>query len=235
MNDAVLLEDVRCDGAGHDGCKRTCQIWWKEVWLRPAPGGVTGTSERIPFDELQDLPSLQPGKKYVCQSTELLKGTTHLSAFDLKQYIRDIRNRNFTVFQILYYLYNFVMNRIYYKLGKQEFGKLLGRQTKTPVEALNLQVGEFVDVKTREGIVATLDNLGNNRGLSIDKEMLWYEGRRFRVLRRVDRIILEKSAEMREIKNTVLLENVSCTGLCKRGCTRGGFPMWREAWLKRAG
>ena len=35
----VLLENLRCDGSGHDGCQAECRIFWKEAWLRKvAPG-----------------------------------------------------------------------------------------------------------------------------------------------------------------------------------------------------
>jgi hypothetical protein len=34
MYDTVLLDDLRCDGSGHDGCQAGCRIYWKESWLR---------------------------------------------------------------------------------------------------------------------------------------------------------------------------------------------------------
>ena len=30
----VYLEDLRCDGSGHDGCQAACRIYWKDAWLR---------------------------------------------------------------------------------------------------------------------------------------------------------------------------------------------------------
>src|SRR5258708_7197865 len=35
LPDSVLLEDLRCDGSGHDGCQAECRLFWKEAWLRP--------------------------------------------------------------------------------------------------------------------------------------------------------------------------------------------------------
>ena len=46
-------------------------------------------------------------------------------------------------------------------------------------------------------------------------------------------MILEDSGKMRAINNTVLLRGTECSGLCFGGCARGGYPMWREAWLAR--
>ena len=34
-DDVVFLDGPRCDGGGHDGCKRGCKVFWKEAWLRP--------------------------------------------------------------------------------------------------------------------------------------------------------------------------------------------------------
>ena len=34
MHSTVYLEDLRCDGSGHDGCQAGCKIYWKEAWLR---------------------------------------------------------------------------------------------------------------------------------------------------------------------------------------------------------
>ena len=35
MHDTGLLDDLRCDGTGHDGCQAACRLYWKEAWLRP--------------------------------------------------------------------------------------------------------------------------------------------------------------------------------------------------------
>src|SRR5580765_5516779 len=35
LDGTVFLEEVRCDGASHNGCGRACLIFWKEAWLKP--------------------------------------------------------------------------------------------------------------------------------------------------------------------------------------------------------
>jgi hypothetical protein len=66
--------------------------------------------------------------------------------------------------------------------------------------------------------------------------MLKYCGRRAKVLRRVERIIDEKTGRMLRIKRaTVILDGVICTGDYHRCCPRAVYPYWREAWLKRVG
>jgi hypothetical protein len=34
IHDAVLLGDLRCSGASHEGCQAECRLFWKEAWLR---------------------------------------------------------------------------------------------------------------------------------------------------------------------------------------------------------
>ena len=235
MKNAVLLENVRCDGGGHDGCKRLCAIFWKEVWLRKINPTETDHSSSIDLSGVLQ-PSNEPinnDRTYVCQSTVLLAGTTNLSSLDPRQYFKDIRDKNFTIRQVLYYIFVYVFNRVQYKRGKPEYGQAVWYMAKTPVTSLNLQPGELVEVKSRDEIIHTINPRGHNRGLAIDQEMLQHCGKRFRVLTRVDRIIVEGTGKMREIQNTVALTDLVCTGLCRRGCNRSGYPMWREAWLKR--
>src|SRR3954449_2660500 len=39
MENAVHLEQLRCDGSAHGGCQAGCLLYWKEAWLRRAPAG----------------------------------------------------------------------------------------------------------------------------------------------------------------------------------------------------
>lgn len=103
--------------------------------------------------------------------------------------------------------------------------------TYSPAEVLNLQPGEMVRVKSEADILATLDACGRNKGLAWIPCMGTYCGRECRVYRRVEKIILESTGEIRKAKNTVLLDGVICNGLY--GCDRSCFPFWREVWLER--
>jgi hypothetical protein len=58
-------------------------------------------------------------------------------------------------------------------------------------------------------------------------------GREYRVLSRVDRIILEEAGKMRDLHNTVLLEGGTCDGRYHRGCPRNSYLLCREIWLRR--
>jgi hypothetical protein len=61
----------------------------------------------------------------------------------------------------------------------------------------------------------------------------------FRVLKRVERIIDEKTGRMVKIPNPCLiLDGVTCSGyrsVDRMFCPRSIYPYWREVWLERAG
>ncbi len=109
--------------------------------------------------------------------------------------------------------------------------KIAPAQTQ-PEETLGLEPGELVEVKSREEISATLDRDRRVRGLCFLPEMSGFCGRRFRVHKRVERILLEESKQVRKLRNTVLLEGVMCDG-GTIGCGKSCFYFWRECWLKR--
>jgi hypothetical protein len=101
-------------------------------------------------------------------------------------------------------------------------------------QALNLQPGEWVEVRSLKEIFATLDEEGRLRGLRFIPEMAKFCGGRFRVYKKLEKIIMESTGELRRIKTpTVLLEGVFCDGKAHGGCDRACFCFWREVWLKR--
>lgn len=101
-------------------------------------------------------------------------------------------------------------------------------------EVLNLQAGELVEVKSIFEIRKTLDENDRFKGLYFMGEMRQFCGKKFRVHKKVNRILLESTEEIRKVKNTVLLEGVMCDGHVQCGCDRSCFYYWREAWLRRA-
>ncbi len=100
-------------------------------------------------------------------------------------------------------------------------------------ETLDLQPGELVEVKSEEELRAALDADGRNHGLLWMRGMDRYCGKRYRVLRRVNTILLESTGQRRKMKNTVLLDGLTCDGSDFFGCDRSCFYYWREAWLRR--
>lgn len=109
-----------------------------------------------------------------------------------------------------------------------------GSRPNAETDNLNLQPGELVEVRTLNEILDTLDEKRKLNGLGFFCEMWKFCGRRFRVHKRVNKIILETTGESRKMRMpTVLLEGVFCDGRYHGGCDRSCFCYWREAWLKR--
>lgn len=108
---------------------------------------------------------------------------------------------------------------------------------KTPAQTLNLQPGEWVQVRPINEIKPTINRERRNRGLKFDVEMVPYCGGTFRVLARVERIINERTGRMMLLPNACLiLENVTCSGCFSKDrlfCPRSIYPYWHEIWLRR--
>ncbi len=128
------------------------------------------------------------------------------------------------------------LSKIKSKLGMKKVthkDSALNKGEKPADEVLNLKAGELVEVKSKEEVLATLDHKGQYKGLSWMLGMDKFCGRRYRVYKRLDRILLESTGELRKIKNTVLLESVECDGKEFFDCNRSCYHYWREIWLKR--
>ena len=251
MERTVHLEMLRCDGSVHDGCQAGCLMFWKEAWLRRADEAAApaasnaqanGANPARPRDRGWLLatihgPRSEAGETcYRCQATELNAATRPLPWWEPKQYLRDVWWNRVSLGEVA----RGIAIAAYSKLRKLLFGRpfpyIAGQLKRTPSECLDLQPGEWVTVKTREEIVATLDTGGRNRGMTFDVEMLPYCGQTFRVLRRVERIIDEASGRMiKPAGVAIILEDVVCKARYRRSCPRSIFPYWREIWLRRLG
>ena len=107
---------------------------------------------------------------------------------------------------------------------------------RTPTVTLDLQPGELVRVKSYPEILATLDANNRNRGLYFDAEVVPYCGGTYRVLRRVNRIVNEKTGKMLNVNSSVILENVFCQACYSNDrlfCPRALYQFMREIWLER--
>jgi hypothetical protein len=94
---------------------------------------------------------------------------------------------------------------------------------------LNLEPGEWVEVRPLEEIRAMLDDRHRTAGLVFMDPMARDCGKKFSVIKKVERIRLETTGQMRRLRApTVFLEGSVCDA-CDRAC----YFFWREAWLKR--
>jgi hypothetical protein len=195
---------------------------------------------------------------YVCQATQLPYATKDLMWWDVRQYVEDYTSGNVSLWRILcggvYYLY-YTLSVAGIKLGRpmrwfydrfhflwhgapfpQKQGTI-PEGMPTPTDNLNLQPGEIVRVKSYDEILKTLDTHNRNRGLYFDCEEVPYCGGTYRVLRRVNKIIYDKTGKMLEMKTPcIVLDSVVCESRyssCRMFCPRSIYSYWREIWLER--
>ena len=101
-------------------------------------------------------------------------------------------------------------------------------------EVLNLQPGDWVQVRSFDEISATLDENGKYKGLYFMPEMKKFCGKKYKVFKKVEIIKLESTGELRKLRSpSVFLEGVYCDGENHDGCDRSCFHFWREMWLQR--
>lgn len=248
----VHLERARCDGSAHGGCQAGCLLFWREEWLEPVadeaapPPGRPGAG--ITQEQLQAATQAtnQAGETvYRCQATEQLRASSHISGFDPRQYVTDVRTRNVRIWTVLAGLAVLAFNR-YQALTQRLLPRWLriqdgrsypfyrgtGTGERTPEQ--QLQPGDLVEIRSKAEIMATLnpDN-SNNAGLWFDPEMVPACGRQARVERKVERIINESTGKLRKLRDCYVLEDVICTGFYRKFCQRAVLMYWRSAWLRK--
>ena len=195
---------------------------------------------------------------YVCQVTQVPYATQPLAWWDLRQYFEDYWSGNVGFRRIV----SGVIYSTYYNINRSGIGlgpamrwfynrfHWLWRGTlfprtpgfipeggRTPTDTLNLQPGELVRVKSHKEILKTVDAGNKNRGMYWDAELVPYCGGTYRVLKRVTKLIDEKTSKMIEMKNPcIILDTVVCQARyssCRMLCPKEMYPYWREIWLER--
>ena len=233
LTDTLKLEDVRCDGASHAGCQMSCLSLWKEAWLKPAQGNPTPPPV-MQFLPLVDPPSSRSADEpFTCQATELVRAVKRYPPWALWRYPRDFLVGERTLWQVLKIIALMGINKIRLTLRLPLHGSTPGQLHQTPQVRSSLQPGDWVRVKSREEIRATLDTKGRNRGMSFTTDMARFCGQMFRVQRRLERAVVDFQAQVRQFNSTVVLEGVHCSGIPLGGCQRGCYHFWREAWLEK--
>jgi hypothetical protein len=262
MTKAVHLEGLRCDGEAHGGCQAGCLLFFKEVWLKrvrdreskETPAKTASETRRavgsggsrcdvealVCATRVLVIEGEAAAERYRCQATEMFEATTPFEWWDPRQYVKDLVSRNVRPLDFIRYVaiaaFNVVM-RLHWRLRPYPYICGLA-DGKTPAELLNLQPGELVEIRSKDEIMRTLNNGGNrNRGLSFDVEMVPYCGKIFRVLRRIERIVNDKTGKMIRLPTAcIILDGVTCSGCLSMNrlfCPRSIYPYWHEIWLKR--
>jgi hypothetical protein len=94
------------------------------------------------------------------------------------------------------------------------------------------KAGDWVTVKSKEEILATLDSRGQLEGLPFMPQMLQYCGRKFKILKRAHKACdTAHSTGAREMKSAVHLDGLRCDGAAYGNCHAFCLLYWKDQWL----
>jgi hypothetical protein len=98
----------------------------------------------------------------------------------------------------------------------------------------DLRVGQLVEVRSAEEILATLDQNGELENLPFMPEMLQFCGKRLTVHKMAHKScdMVTDTRGMRWMTNAVHLTGARCDGSAHGGCQTGCSLYWKEAWFK---
>jgi hypothetical protein len=232
-----------------------------EVKAVSRDGAVSPVSSRCSEADVisnAQLPGENSQKVYACQATQLPYASSELPWWDLRQYAEDYTSGNVGLWRLTcglaYFIFltlseagiglgrpiRWLYDHLYFLWGGSPFPRRVGQipaGEPTPVKTLDLQPGELVRIKPYQEILKTLNSQNRNRGLYFDAEEVPYCGRTYRVLRRVERILNERTGKLQEMKvPCIVLDSVICEARyseCRLFCPRSIHSYWREIWLER--
>src|SRR5215469_15880900 len=101
-------------------------------------------------------------------------------------------------------------------------------------ETRKLSVGDWVEVRSKEEILKTLDANGQMDGMPFMPEMFRYCGKRFQVYKRAHKTCDYTTPypyHTRRLDDTVHLET-RCDGEAHGGCQAACLLYWKTAWLR---
>jgi hypothetical protein len=117
-------------------------------------------------------------------------------------------------------------------MGKEARPEMTQSPTTTSVTAL--RVGDLVEVRSAEEIMATLDERGELDNLPFMPEMLKFCGQRLSV-RKVAHKLCDTItySGLHKMENAVHLTGSRCDGTLHGGCQTACSLYWKESWLER--
>ena len=120
--------------------------------------------------------------------------------------------------------------------GLRKVVAFLARHALNIKNSSTLKCGDWVEVRSKEEILQTLDKNGQISGLPFMPEMFAFCGQRFSVYRRAHKSCDTVTGEYkgRKMSDAVHLDGVRCDGQCHDGCEAGCMIFWKDAWLRKA-
>jgi hypothetical protein len=97
------------------------------------------------------------------------------------------------------------------------------------------QVGDWIEVRSKDEILRTLDRRGRLDGMPVMPQMFQYCGQRFKVYKRAhktcDTIAFNWDSPGRSVADGIHLD-LRCDGKAYGGCQAACLVFWKEPWLK---
>lgn len=97
-----------------------------------------------------------------------------------------------------------------------------------------LRVGEVVEIRSLQEILATLDASGGVDGMPFMPEMAAYCGQRAVVAKRAHKTC-DGHGNLRWLDDAVHLDGLRCNGSAHGGCQAKCLIYWKSVWLRRVG
>jgi len=103
------------------------------------------------------------------------------------------------------------------------------------LKADTFKPGDRVRVKSREEIKKILDGWQHYKGCRFMYEMWQYCGGTFKVYKKVNNFLDERTMKMMKSDRIVLLEGLICEGSRPfKNCDKSCYYFWRAEWLEKA-
>ena len=239
MLDTVFLEDLRCDGSAHGGCQAACRLYWKDEWLarmapnvRPPPR--PDDAALAPLARLVTSRTRQKDQPehYRCQATEARRATHEAARLGHAAIRARGAGRQHRLAPAVRPA-RLAHPAVGAAPPRPPPGGAVAAGAATPREAAAARsaagrVGRGAFGGGDRGDAGCAQPM--HRGLYFSApEMATECGRRYRVRRRVSRIIEEASGRMLTMKNDcVELDGPVCTGDRSVGrwfCAREIYPL----------
>jgi len=103
-------------------------------------------------------------------------------------------------------------------------------------QSVGLKAGEWVEVRSKAEVLATLDKSGRLDELPFMPQMMEYCGQKLQVHKRAHKLCdTVYGTSGRQMLQAVIVGNLRCDGQVYGGCEMKCTIIWKEAWLKRVG
>ena len=99
--------------------------------------------------------------------------------------------------------------------------------------SLRLKAGDWVQIRSKEEILQTIDENGRLDGLPFMPQMFDFCGQRFQVVKSAHKTCdTVNQSGGRVLPDTVHLDQLRCDGAAFGGCKAACLLFWKESWLR---